>query len=198
MSTRQMGNGRFSAGIVLIILGLLFLLKSLGIFDYKIIFDNLIAFVFIALGILIIFHGNRTSVFSKNNRGVKEFPSGDYFVVGDSIFGDLKISLEQADFKSRQYRTMFGKLDIDASHLRLAPGEHVLNLDVTFGEIKVRIPHDLPMRVVAKNLAGDVEIFHQRWEGISRRVDWTSDHYQAAEAKLKLVCSIVFGEITVV
>jgi lia operon protein LiaF len=195
MSHQHKNNAVFWFGSILVALGLLFLLKSLGIFSFDFIFKNIWAWIIIALGILLI-----SKSFLRLPAGTEKVTFSDpaeNIIRAENTFGDLAVTLDQRDFKGGQLRTVFGKLTVDGVKLAIAPGSHILRLEVTFGEITVWLPKDLPVRIVADNVAGDLLIFNQKWGGLSKHITWQSDSYESSDSKLEIVCSITFGDIKI-
>ena len=112
-------------------------------------------------------------------------------------FGDLSVSLDSQKFKGGRLQTTFGELHANLAKVTLDEGKNILNLNVTFGDIEVSIPKDVPVRISASNVAGDIKIFDQKWDGLNKRAKWQSENYEAASAKLDIVCNIVFGDIKI-
>jgi predicted membrane protein len=195
MSHQRKNDVSLWLGSILVALGLLSLLKSLGIFSFDFIFKNLWAWAVIALGVLMVYKSflrlpDRPEKVTISN-------SADDFVQAENTFGDLAITLDQHNFKGGHLRTVFGKLSVDGVKLSMSPGAHILHLEVTFGEIMVWLPKDLPVRIVANNVAGDIHIFNQKWGGLSKHIAWQSDSYDSSDSKLEIVCSITFGDIKI-
>ena len=187
-------------GAAFIILGVLFLLNNARIISFDFIFDNFWPLLLIAVGGLIIY----SSYKKKNSKdGVHEAfsdkseeISADY--VNNSItFGDYTAILTSQSFKGGRLTTTFGEMAVDLAKVQLDEGQNILNLNVTFGETNVRLPKDLPVRVTASVVAGDIKIADQKWDGLNKRATWQSDNYDSATAKLDISCHIVFGEIKV-
>jgi lia operon protein LiaF len=195
MSHQRKNGVTFWLGSMLVALGLLSLLKSLAIFSFDFIFENFWAWAIIALGIFLVYKSflrlpSRSEKVTFSN-------STENYIQAENMFGDLAVTLDQHDFKGGHLRTVFGKLSVDGVKLSLPPGAHILHLEVTFGEIMVWLPKDLPVRIVANNTAGDVHIFNQKWGGLSKNIVWQSDAYDSSDSKLEIVCSITFGDIKI-
>jgi len=123
--------------------------------------------------------------------------AGDEDVFESNVFGDVKVNVNSKNFRKGTIRTVFGKLIIDLSDINVAEGENNLYLNTVFGEIRVKMAKDLPVKITATNLGGDIDIFDQRREGLNQRLVYLSDNYNQAETKLNIHCSVTFGEIFV-
>lgn len=187
-------DGSLWLGGILAALGLSLLLKNLGIFSFDFIFKNLGAWALVVLGVFLVY---KSFIRMPENVKSATFRSEEGFVRAENMFGDLAVTLDQRDFKGGRMRTIFGKLSVDGVKAAISPGEHILHLEVTFGEIVVWLRKDLPVRIVANNVAGDVHIFNQKWDGLSKHIAWQSDSYDSSDSKLEIICSIVFGDIKI-
>ncbi|MBN1478904.1 hypothetical protein JXA70_01385 [candidate division KSB1 bacterium] len=197
MSPQKSNKSSLYIGGILIAIGLLFLLNNTRLIEFDFIFKNFWPLLLIALGIFIVYQSYRKkesysyrTTFGDRSEHLKE----DY-VSASHTFGDFQTSIESSSFKGGRLQTTFGELHLDLTRSHVAEGENLLNVNVTFGEIMVKLPGDIPVRVSASNVAGDIKIFDQKWEGLNRRAVWQSDAYESADAKLDIVCNIVFGDI---
>lgn len=184
-------------GGILIGIGLLFLLSNVGLFDFGFLFRNFWPVLLIGIGVWIII----AQVNKKGGEGVRY---GDKRIVSENesvnyinTFGDLKLVIDNKSFKGGRVRTTFGELSVDMTKISLEQGEHILDLRVVFGEINVSLPKDVPIKIVATNVAGDIKLFEQKWEGLNKTANWKSEEYDTATTKLEIFCNIVFGDIKI-
>ena len=198
MATEHPSKQALWIGGILIAIGLLFFLDNIGLFDFDFLFENFWPLLLIAIGAYIIYKSaNRSKEARSVSFGDHTMSSSDEYVNASNTFGDLNIKVDASSFKGGQLRTTFGELHVDLSNVSLNAGQNVLNLNVTFGEIAVSLPKDLPIRIVANNVGGDIRLFDQKWEGLNKRASWQSESYADAETKLDIICNIVFGDIKV-
>jgi lia operon protein LiaF len=129
--------------------------------------------------------------------GDKTFDSDSSRVIRSNIFGDIRVNLSSRDFEGGHIRTTFGDVKVDASSLQIRSGERTLGLATTFGDIKIHVPRELPVKVTASNLAGDIAIFDRRWDGFNKQTSYQSESYEKAKSKLFIVCNLTFGDIKV-
>lgn len=198
MTTQQPSKQALWIGGILIAIGLLFFLDNIGLFNFNFLFENFWPLLLIAVGAFIIYKSaTRSGDGTSATLGDQSMSSSDDYVSASNTFGDLNVKLDSPQFKGGQLRTTFGELHIDLTKISLDEGQNVLNLNVTFGDIIVSLPKELPIRIVASNVGGDIRLFDQKWEGLNKRASWQSDAYADADAKLDIICTIVFGDIKV-
>jgi len=187
-------------GIILVIAGLLFLFNNLDIVSLHDVFHNFWPLILIVIGLYAIIKSIRRSEPDEKEKTLKEginLTAGDEDVFESNVFGDVKVNVNSKNFRKGTIRTVFGKLIIDLSDINVAEGENNLYLNTVFGEIRVKMAKDLPVKITATNLGGDIDIFDQRREGLNQRLVYLSDNYNQAETKLNIHCSVTFGEIFV-
>jgi len=187
-------------GIILVIAGLLFLFNNLDIVSLHDVFHNFWPLILIVIGLYAIIKSLRRSEPDEKEKTLKEginLTAGDEDVFESNVFGDVKVNVNSKNFRKGTIRTVFGKLIIDLSDINVAEGENNLYLNTVFGEIRVKMAKDLPVKITATNLGGDIDIFDQRREGLNQRLVYLSDNYNQAETKLNIHCSVTFGEIFV-
>ncbi|MBN1465718.1 cell wall-active antibiotics response protein [candidate division KSB1 bacterium] len=186
-------------GGALIALGVLFLLNNARIIRFDFIFAHFWPLLLIAIGVLVIYksyHRGRSPVVH-STLGDRSAYTADDAVDVSHTFGDLRVFPDSQAFKGGKLQTTFGELHVDLSRIKLSKGKNVLNLNVTFGEIVVVLSRELPVRVTASNVGGDIRIFEQKWDGLNQRAVWQSKVYDGAASALDIVCTIVFGDIKV-
>lgn len=187
-------------GIVLIAFGLLFLLNNINVLDFgNLIFDYWPVFI-ILIGVYIIIKNKSCSKAQhefSSKFGDKNCSNNTDSINESNTFGDVKIKLDSKDFQGGSIRTTFGDTKVDLSAVEIKQGEHKLFVNTTFGDIKIRVPADLAIKVSATNLAGDIDVFDQSREGLNKKINYVKPGYQTASAKLFLLCSVTFGDIVV-
>lgn len=186
-------------GGLLIAIGLLFLLNNARLIELDFLFENFWPLLLISIGALIIYKNYRKkeSPSYRTTCGDRSEHVKDDYISASHAFGDFEVFLDSNNFTGGKLQTTFGELHLNLANIHLAEGENLLNLNVTFGEIIVNLPQGLPVRISASNVAGDIKIYDQKWDGLNRRAVWQSDLYESADAKLAIVCNIVFGDIKI-
>lgn len=136
--------------IILLLLGVGFLLSARGILEWAYIWPALI--VLAGLFILLRRRGRR----ERRRETVAVPPSGDGPVVTlpgnapaaagtDSaswraVFGNVAERIATPDFRGGAAEAVFGSVELDLRDAALADGAAHLNVSVTFGELKLRVP----------------------------------------------------------
>lgn len=189
---------KYCWGGLFILFGLLFLLDNLNLLDIGDVFSNFWPLVLILVGVYVILkNSSKSSDEESESFGDKKYASSKDDVAESNTFGDLKITLDSANFQGGYARTTFGDLKIDAEQLKIPEGEKRLNANTVFGDIKISVPKDLAVKVSASNLAGDINIFGQKADGLSQKMGYETPGYTAATEKLFIVCAVTFGDIKV-
>jgi len=190
----------FFWGFILILAGLLFLFNNLDVIEIQDVFSNFWPLILIVIGIYVIFKNYRRI---EHDNMKKEFKSGmdvtaDKEDVDESnIFGDINVNVKSKNFQRGSVRTVFGKVVVDLTDINIAEGENHFYLNAVFGEIRVKTIKDLAIKVIATNLAGDIDVFGQKRDGLNQRLMYETDNYTQAKSKLILYCNVTFGEIHV-
>ena len=196
MASHQSNRNALYLGGLFIVLGILFLLNNARIIRFDFIFENFWALLLIGVGALIIYKSSKKGADTVHTVvGDRSESSRDDYVTSSNTFGDLKLSLDSQSFKGGKLQVTFGELHVNLAKIQLDEGQNVLHLNVTFGEIAVTLPADMPVRITASNVGGDIKLFDQKWDGLNRRASWQSSSYDSSDRKLDIVCNIVFGDI---
>jgi len=187
-------------GFILILAGLLFLFNNLDVIELQDVFSNFWPLILIVIGLYVIFKNYRRI---EHDNMKKEFKSGmdvtaDKEDVDESnVFGDINVNVKSKNFQRGSVRTVFGKVVVDLTDINIAQGENHLYLNAVFGEIRVKMPADPAVKVIATNLAGDIDVFGQKRDGLNQQLVYETDNYTQAQSKLILYCNVTFGEIHV-
>ncbi len=198
METRSKSS--FYVGAAFIILGVLFLLNNARIISFDFLFENFWPLLLIAVGSLVIYTSYRkknTPTGGHTTFADRSEEFNDDFINNSVTFGEYNVVIDSQSFKGGRLTTTFGEMNVDLTRVKLAEGLNILNLNSTFGELNVSLPKDMPVRVTASVVAGDIKITNQKWDGLNKRAVWQSDSYDSASAKLDISSQIVFGEIKV-
>ena len=198
MASCHVNKGAKFTGGAFIIVGLLFLLHNARIIDFSFIFSNFWPLLLIGIGVLIILNSKKNSIsWNGDQFGDRSEYITDDYVDASHMFGDLKVSLENDKFKGGKLQTTFGELHVNLAKIQLDDGHNILHLNVTFGEIVVSVSPELPVRITAIVVAGDIKLFEQKWDGLNKKAVWSSESYESADSKIDIVCNLVFGDIKV-
>jgi len=183
-------------GVVIIIIGVLFLFDEQGWIDI----GDLWPLAIIAFGIWLIVRSRNQQTHeqwdNKSNKTDKIVTSKD-MIDESNTFGDLEVTIDSQDFKGGSVRTTFGDVEVDLTNVIIKDGEQVLRLSTTFGDIKLHTPKNVAFSIVAHNTAGDMKVFDNKKEGWQQSIAYESENYDTETNKLKILASQVFGDLKV-
>ena len=196
-------SGSLFVGLVLIAFGAIFLLDNLGYIDSEYVFENFwpLVLVFIGLSMLI----RRPRRFKQEDLGggtttgeKRMFESSSDFVSRSAVFGEVDAKVYSKNFTGGNCSVVFGQIEIDLSEAQLAPGTSSLRLNSVFGSVRVTVPRGMEFSMNASLVAGELRINDNKRGGLFESSHYKSDGYDAADRKLMILASQVFGDIRVI
>ncbi len=189
-------NGRTWVGIILVLLGCLFLLEHTGVWDFSEVFHQYWPALLIVWGIWLLVRRGR-------DRGERPV-AGPIVATGTqdllqeaNTFGDIVLRTASKQFQGGSINGVFGDIRLDASEAELAEGEHTLTINGVFGDARLILPKGAAIAVNSSTVFGHVEVFDARQGGISPALNLESPGYGAASRKLRVRVSQVFGDVEV-
>lgn len=168
-----------AAGILLIALGVLLLLGSLGYIDVGRALAILWPLVLIFLGLVILWGAARWRQIS-----------GPW----ERAMGSIHIGEGEWDLRDMDTGMGIGELRLDLSRARIPPGETSLRVRGGIGKIEIVVPLDLPVSAQAQVAIGSLNLLGHKAEGISRELSLTTPNYAQADRKVKVNLSLFLGE----
>ena len=175
-------------GGLIILIGLFFLIENLfGNFEFWKFIWKLWPLALIFLGILVLKH-------RKNAIGDAESHESSSESV---LFGDLDIIISESESREHNYSILFGDTKIDASRFELKPGENKIIVSSLIGDILIKIPEEVPVRLSTKFLIGDVRFEDLRREGFFQRLDHSDDTFESSEKKLVIDVRGLIGDLRI-
>lgn len=171
----KMGSALFW-GLLLIILGLSFIFRIVFNIDFPL-FKILIAFVFIFLGLRMLF----------GSFGVMNFNTGDK----DVIFGE-RIYSNFSDHD--EYSVIFGKGVYDFREFNLDETTKKIKINTVFGGSEIKIPRELPVKVSIDGAFSGADL-PNGGSAIFGSTTWKSESYDSSKPYLHLKIDVVFGGI---
>lgn len=200
-------------GIVLILLGLLFLVDNLDIMsvgeavrDYWPVLLVLWGVWMISSGPFATRRGQKipgdregdlpgTAHAASNVFGdVREQTKADT-AVQSTIFGDLDITMESSNFRGGMLSTVFGDCACDLTRCSLSSGEQVFHATTVFGNVTVLPPQGVPRALAAHTLFGKIKAGGQTRDGFSSSLIVQDASYAGTGSKIRIDLSTVFGDI---
>lgn len=172
---------RYLAGLILIILGIIFLLENFDIDIWEYVWPLII----IVFGIFLIYSADHRR--SGGRSSLSEFR-----LLGDSRHAGYTGEIDGTDISH-----FIGDVELGLAGARLKPGINNLRISMFIGDIRVMIPDDMPVSASCMAVFGGVRVLDRTEDGIFLSVRKKSSDYDAAEKKLHVSCAAFIGDITI-
>ncbi|MGA9121108.1 MAG: cell wall-active antibiotics response protein LiaF, partial [Bacteroidota bacterium] len=114
-----------------------------------------------------------------------------------TVFGDSKIFVESKAFKGGTISTVFGDCILDCSRTGFSDGEQTIRVSGVFGDLSVLLPPGIAYTLGAHTLFGAIDAGQEHRDGFASTVRYRNPGYDAAQKKVRLELSGVFGDIMV-
>lgn len=198
-------SGSVLLGLLLIALGAILLLDSMGVAEFGQILRDYWPVILIVAGVSLLFprRGRWYKGFWHGGFGVDEIfgdasgaTSGDR-LESSRVFGDVHMTVSSQSFAGGDVSTVMGDIDLDLTTAGLAAGEQSLRLNNVMGDMNVRLAPGTAYSVSASNLLGDVEVGSRKENAFGRSLEVTSPGYEKAKKRLRIRASQVLGDIRV-
>lgn len=189
-------NGRTWVGIVLIILGSLFLLEHTGVWDFGEVFHQYWPALLILCGIWMLVRRSRERP-ERPLAGPGTVSGSQDLLDESNTFGDIVLRTASKQFRGGSVSGVFGDIRVDASETELADGEHTLTVNGVFGDVRLLLPKSAAVTVKSSTVFGHVEVLDTRQGGMSPAVSMETPGYAAATRKMRVHVSQVFGDVEV-
>jgi predicted membrane protein len=213
------------AGIILIVLGLVLLLRALHIY----IFGFVWPLVFIVLGLWLIYRRGRrgdphsndptrqyTSAEVKINIGptastqsseqtythhvgrAPEAPRslGEKVKFGKFI-GDMYVDCNNVNMQNVEVSIFIGDLQVDLRGGKLNPGLNRMIVSGFLGDVIILAPKEMAVFTHCSGFIGDVDLLGKRTSGFGNNVESQTSTYDTAESKLYIAVNSFIGDIRV-
>ncbi len=194
-------NRSFLPGVILLVLGVLFLLDSLDVASFGHVMRTYWPVILIIMGIAFLMRRQRVwlnTEQSKSVGGVHEGIESPADTISEtSIFGNTYVKPTSKSFKGGSVSTVFGNVEINLASAELAAGEQHLGVHGVFGGLRITLPKDIGVMVRGNCLFGEVIVLNQKRGGIGSEVLYKSENYDSAERKLNITASQVFGDVRI-
>ncbi|MDJ0663062.1 MAG: LiaF-related protein [Acidimicrobiia bacterium] len=201
---RPVAAGPLIWGAILIVIGVLWLLASLGVAAIP--WRAALAAVLILVGIgMLVTAGSGSSPEGLFTAGTVLAVILALLSTANAAFslplaggiGDRSIS-PTIDSLEAEYRLVAGQLDIDLSDVVFPEGETELEVSVTFGQISIDgIPDDVAVSIESRVTAGEALLLGTRWDGVGIEQTKTEPGFDTAPRRLLIDARAGFGQIEV-
>lgn len=191
--------GQVAFGLLLVLAGLAWLLRSIGVFD--------LAWDLILPGALILVGGALVVTARGRDHGGLVFLGIvlTLILVATSIVpfslsggvGDRTVTpMTPAEVQS-EYPLTIGSQKIDLRQVSFETGETHVTASVGLGELVLHVPDDVAVRAVVQIGAGNADILERHYAGVGIDDTYESDGYDSAPRRLLLDLSVGVGNIEV-
>lgn len=114
-----------------------------------------------------------------------------------SLFGDFYLTQGRYELNDLHIWHGIGDVKIDLSRALIPDEETLLIINGWIGDVTIYVPVDLPVSVTVEVKIGDIEVFGHRQGGLQRHAKITSKEYPQATRKVKIIVSLLIGDIDV-
>jgi hypothetical protein len=191
----------FWFGSILILIGVLLLLDTMDVVSFSDTFWTYWPVLLIIWGIARLFRPTPSLVGGFPSSGgipgatTTIYPSTQLdMIVSRSTFGDFVMAAQSQSFSGGTIATTFGSIDLDLMGARLAPGDHTLTIDATFGNAIVQLPKEMPFALFARTTFGRVHVGEEK---PASSFDYRSPDFDGAPDRIRILVKLVLGNITV-
>jgi len=139
------GRDSFIPGIILLLVGGIFILPKFGFLPFSA-HSLFWPAILIAIGLIVLFKGFGRPGFGSN---IRTGDLEDGYINEETIFGGTKQRVTHQSFKGGRISCIFGGAEVDLTQAVLAPGEHTLTISAIFGGATVIVPPD--WKIIMKN-----------------------------------------------
>jgi|GEM_PF-1978997 len=180
-------TNRLVGGVIIAVGALILIDNIFGGFDFWDFIWKLWPVALIVLGVYLI----------KNHGKIRgDFESGDY-ASENRLFGDLDISLSGKEVADHHYSTIIGDIKIDLLDAVFKTGENRIGVSSLVGDIRIKIPDNIPAKLSSRSIIGDVRFDDLRREGFFQKLDHVDNNFGSSEKKLMLRVSGIIGDLNV-
>ncbi|RMD98166.1 MAG: hypothetical protein D6814_08085 [Calditrichaeota bacterium] len=199
-------SGSYTFGIFLIIFGILLLLDQMDIMDFG-------DFIRTFWPLILVYFGVKMIFFPRERRGAPDMPVAELVeeaagepeaeteaeirLVESRVLGDIRRQIRTKTFAGGRFSVTFGDVDIDAKEMGIQSGQRTLYLSCTMGDIRLRLPENLPCLVRASCTAGELNIWDIHSSGLFIQRSYKMQDFDTATTRLIVVAKVVFGDINI-
>ena len=178
-------------GIIIVVLGILFLGDNLGWFDYDL--GALISDWWPAILILV---GGWMIFQQRHEKDGSEWEQKVSKVMSKAI-GDRHLKPTEIPAAGLVLKQGAGDLVVDLTETKLNSGENRIRCSLGAGDVKVTLPTGVAVKASASCGAGDIRLFELKEDGISNKLEHTDEGYDAAPIRISLKIGLGLGDVRV-
>lgn len=193
-------------GIVLIVLGLLFLFQNLNYLDVGEIIGRYWPVILILIGLKMLLaqsrktgkttsSGIKAATANRESAGAEPFQSASSDS-HNSVFGDVRLRFDNRTMGAYSLSNVFGDIVLDFTGSTFENDSNV-RISGVFGDVDIRLPQNLRLQVRANYVGGSSHIFEDYQSGLFKNVLYNNTDIQKEGPMVHINVSIVFGDIRI-
>ena len=187
----------FFWGILLIILGILFLLQNFGYLHIGNIFRHYWPVILIIVGIRMIILWERKnkpkirmhvdSIEVTDSAEKKSDPSSSHTeaISYTNTFGDIRLNFDDKRITRYSVSNVFGDIDLDFLKAKF-DDNGFLKINGVFGDIEIRVPANLQTTIQVSYVAGSSRIFDDHQSGVLKDFTYLTPESKTNTKKIKI------------
>ena len=190
---------KVAVGLILLLLGLLFLLKNINVVDVKIseIIRTYWPLVLIVIGIEAIRISRKyRRIFQWGKEEVEPEMEGGEIGISRK-FGSYDFDFKGKELGSGKIELVLGEASFDIRDAIIPEGHNILKILSKMASVKIKANKEQPLMIKAKVLMGEVKIFENRQSGFVPEVEYKSDTFETSPSQLTLLIKHSMGEVVV-
>lgn len=113
------------------------------------------------------------------------------------FIGEVHYTRSRFELEDLTIQHGIGDVKIDLTKAIIQDGETVVMINGWIGDIDIYVPYDLPVSVDVSVVLGDLEVFGKKEGGVNPQISIQTNGYNEAPKKVKLVLSLLIGDIDV-
>jgi len=201
MADENKNSGMFW-GMILILIGVLFLFQNFDVLDIGDIISTFWPLVLVAIGLKILYDRK-----SKNEddfdtvkdtvQSATEDKISSDSISRNNVFGDLNITIDSKKFSGGSVSNVFGDVRIDLSKAEVIDSKCKLYVNDVFGSVYIKLPNGVLAKIKANSVAGELSIKDETHDGLFGNIKKEDAGYSESSKRIFVNTSIVFGSITV-
>ena len=112
-------------------------------------------------------------------------------------FGDMYFDAKDIEIDGVRLSSTFGDITVNLKDVKLKPGDNILTIANTMGEINVMVPSSIEVSVKAASQLGEIAVLGKSKSGIRPLLNVKTDGYDRAPARLQINAGTELGEIRI-
>ncbi len=183
-------SGQIILGIIIIVLGLMFL------FDLDVwgVLGRIWPLLLIGFGLYLILTRRKEENDHKRSE-INIYATEQSGIPG--LFGDIKVGGLSDGIGTIDKKILIGDIVIDLTNSKLLPGENIIDTSLLIGDITMILPEEYPVKVNLTACIGDLQFKGERADGFFSSIKHKDENYDRAESKLRVLGKICIGDIKI-